>query len=263
MKKEADRMSVAARFSASAGTYDQATVIQPQVAEKVFSMINALDSPGRVLEIGCGTGLLTEKLTKHFPTVRIDAVDISEKMISRSMKRFANRTIKWSVADVMDLPESVMYPLIISSSALHWINPVASVLTKLSRLLSRDGHLIFALMVNGTLGELHAARIRVAPHKPPMGLLPSVSEVRHAVQASGLRILEDSEENIRLNYPSASLLLSRIHDQGSTGGNVSASVVPMNRSELRDLVMDYDTRYKCDDGVYATYHIACFKAVKL
>jgi len=258
-----NQMSIAARFSASSNTYDEVAVIQPMVVENVFKMIVSPRSIDQILEIGCGTGLLTGKIIQRFPSARIDAVDISAKMVMRSRTRLAaNGRIRWSVADVLDLPESVMYPLIVSSSSLHWISPISDGMTKLSRLLKRNGYLVFALMVHGTLGELRDARLRVAPQKPPQGSLPSAPEVRQSLQYAGLCILEEFEETVRIHYPSASILLRRIHDQGLTGGRVSASMLPMNRDELRHLVMDYDARYKSDKGVYATYHVAYFKAVK-
>lgn len=256
--------SIAARFSASSATYDQAAEIQPKVVDKVFQMLAPLGSVDRILEIGCGTGLLTEKIITKFPAARIDAVDISCKMIERSTTRLAAYNgIRWLISDVRNLPETTtMYSLIVSSSSLHWINPIKAGLAKCSCLLKKDGYLISALMVQGTLCELHASRLRVAPHKPPQERLPSMQEVRHAFQNTELHILDEAEDTMHVHYPSAEVLLRRIHDQGSTGGPFSISTLPMNRRELHDLVVDYNACYNSNGGVYATYHVAYFRASK-
>ncbi len=258
-----NQKSIASRFSASSTSYDQAVVIQPIVVDKIFKMIMSAGAVDRVLEIGCGTGLLTKKIITHFPSARIDAVDISGKMIARSKTQLAAHPgIRWLISDIMNLPETTMYPLIVSSSALHWINPVEAGLAKCACLLKKDGCFISAMMVQGTLGELHASRLRVAPHKPPRQSLPSMREIRHALQNTGFRILDIIEDVTRVNHPSAEVLLRRIHDQGSTGGPISISTFPMNRKELHDLSSDYNACYKSDSGVYATYRVVYFRVVK-
>lgn len=263
MNAKDEQKTIASRFSASSATYDRAAVVQPMVVEKVFHMLARVGAVDRILEIGCGTGSLTEKLVGRFPETWIDAVDVSDKMIALSQRRLAgNSRIRWIISTVGDLPGTAVYPLIVSSSSLHWISPVDTGLIKLSLLLRDGGYLIFALMVDGTLGELRECRLRVAAHKPPLGSLPSTKQVRHALRNAGLRVLENREETERISYPSAAVLLQGVHDQGSTGGRISLSAAPMNRGELRRLVMDYDASYKSDGGVYATYCVSYFVAKK-
>ncbi len=255
--------TIALRFSASSGTYDQAAMVQPLVAEKIMEMLERSNPPGSILEIGCGTGMLTRQLAARFPDAQIDAVDISYKMIECARLRcVANGRIRWHVSDLRHFSPGGDYPLITSCSALHWIPPVSRIMKKISRLLAADGRLVFSLMSEGTLEELRQSRLRVAPGKPPIGKLPSVTEVSEALERAGLRILENTKERIVLSHPSATALLKSLHDQGVTGGSVSLAVAPLNRTELRKLIEDYDSSYRDHNGVYATYRAACFVAEK-
>lgn len=261
MKNE--RNTVAPRFSAASATYDLAAVVQPAVAGKLCEMLAGNGSPDTILEIGCGTGILTEKLACLFPRALISAVDVSEKMVFLSQRRLGgNSRVRWTVADMRRLRETEYYNLIASSSALHWIDPFGAGLKKLSRLTSEGGRLVFGLMVEGTLKELRDARLRVAPHKPPRGKLPSVHEVRVALREAGLKIRAERDDIVRPGYPCASALLRSLHDQGVTGGGVSWSAAPLNRDELRRLAVDYDASYGSGGGVFATYRIAYFFAEK-
>ncbi len=256
-------ISVAARFSAGAARYDEQAGIQRAVAESLDRMCAGLPAPARILEIGCGTGLLTALIRRRYPAVAIDAVDVSPRMIARARTRLGfDSRIRWRVADLRHVPAGCLYPLIVSSASLHWVCPLEEGLVKLAALVAPGGSLVFSLMLRGTLGELRASRLRVAPHKPPAGNLPALAQVRRGLQVAGLKVADERKEVRRAAYPSAEAFLRRIHEQGLTGGLVSAAAVPLARGELKALAADYQARYAVRGGVRASYHVAYFRVDK-
>ena len=109
------------RFSAAAETYDRHARPQLALAQSVVSMIPEL-YPENMLELGPGTGQLTRLLTERFPEVPIDAVDLAEKMVQHSQAKFSKiPQIRWMVGDAQTYWGGDRYPLIVSSSALHWV----------------------------------------------------------------------------------------------------------------------------------------------
>ncbi len=273
MNPRKNTMALAARFSAASATYHQAADVQQQVAQELVRLFPDLPlpkrgeeagpPPARVLEIGCGTGVLTALVRRRYPEIEIDAVDISARMIAQARTRLDfDRRIRWRVSDVEHLPSHARYPLIVSSSVFHWISPLEDGLTRLAGLMVGGGWLVFALMVRGTLGELLASRLRVAPHKPPVGRLPALPQVRRGLRWAGLEIVSERKEIRRTTCPSADLFLRQIHAQGLTGGTVSIARVPLNRRELRQLVDDYQAHYRAGQGVRASYHVVYFKVRK-
>ena len=125
------------------------------------------------------------------------------------------------------------------------------------------GFFVASIMLRHTLEELHASRIRVAPHKKPLGQLPLFEDVLKIMTTCGWEILYDEPEKHKIVYPSAHDFLQSIHAQGSTGGSVSQSDDPLTRQELNRLIADYDTTHKNSDGtVYATYRIGFVTAKK-
>ena len=220
--------------------------------------------PLRILEIGCGTGVLTEMLATAFPSAEIDAVDISSAMTAQGRGRLAgNGKINWIVADARRLPQNKKYPLIISSCALHWIAPTELIIAKLGSLLEQDGRLAFAVMLRGTLAELNAARRKIAPHKPSRAAMPAGNKVKKAVADARLRLRTAKAETIRQEYSSVEKMLKQLREQGLTGGNVPRNIPLLTRSEISRLIADYSDNYKSKNGVYATYRVFYCVAQKI
>lgn len=258
-----EHKTIAARFSAAASTYHASATIQRSVAERLSAMLAEDEAADRILEIGCGTGLLTARLCRLFPRARIDALDMAGGMVTQCRTRLGGTSgLFCHLADLNKFRAEVLYPLIVSSSALHWMDPMAGVMDTLAGMLTGRGRLVFALMVRGTLAELSAARQRAAPHKPPERQLPTMLTVRAALVQAGLCIEEEREESRRQAYASAGDLLRQLHEQGLTGGPLARSGRLLNRTDLRYLVRDYESHYRAGDGVYASYQVAYFRARK-
>ena len=139
---------------------------------------------------------------------------------------------------------------------------MAGVMKTLAGLLAGQGRLVFALMVRGTLAELQSARQRTVSHKPPARQLPTTRTVRAALARAGLHIEAEQEESRRQVYVSAGDLLRQLHDQGLTAGPFVRSGQLLNRTDLRRLVLDYETHYREGAGVYASYKVAYFRTRK-
>jgi malonyl-CoA O-methyltransferase len=256
--------SVAARFSAAAATYDSHAAIQNEAAEKVIELIKSLPVRGRVLEVGCGTGVLTERLVVNLPDAFINAIDVSPAMIRMAQIRLAgNGRVMWIVGDIDSVRQGRPFDLVASSSSLHWITPLGAAFKNLHSILAEDGYLIFSLMTAGTLAELHSARERVAPDKQVSTKLPSSGEVMNALKDSGFQVISEQKHVSKQEFTSASELLRHLHEQGLTGGRFSSGGAPLNRSELGRLVSDYDSNCRSANGrVFATYEVLYVVAKK-
>ncbi len=250
------------RFSAAAETYDRHARPQLALAQSVVSMLPP-SPPRKILELGAGTGQLTRLMAERFPSTPIDAVDIAEKMVTHSRTAFKHfPQINWKVADAQTYWGSERYPLIVSSSALHWVTDLHKTFDNIFQCLEPGGTFALGMMLQGTLGELHELRRGIAPEKTPAIALPSYEETKVALQDANFCFerLKHSEEKII--YPDAKAFLRAIHEQGVTGGKVSVGNAPLTRSELSQLVADYQEIHAAESGVYATYETATFLLTK-
>ena len=259
MKARAD---IARRFSVSAATYDRHAAVQQAAARRLSGLLPD-SAPGCVLEIGCGTGIMTGRLLEHYPDAALDAIDLSEGMIRHCRSRWMDeKRVSWKAVDLLCFEPGRRYPLIASCAALHWVQPLPAAFKKVAGLLAPGGALIIAVMVRGTLAELLEARMRVAPGKPPAAGLPSVKEVRAALAAVGLAVGEESEESIKAEYADANAMLRALHEQGLTGGRLSRGARLLTRGELRALARDYSAHYSANGFVFATFRVYYARAYK-
>jgi ubiquinone/menaquinone biosynthesis C-methylase UbiE len=98
-----------------------------------------------VLDFGCGTGLLTDKLSYHVSSVV--AIDPSQKMISvLNRKRLKNvRTIASELTQELINDSELLIPefdLIVASSALAFVPDYQGTLSLMKQLLKKGGYFV-------------------------------------------------------------------------------------------------------------------------
>lgn len=248
------------RFSAAAETYDRHARPQSALAQALVSALPEM-YPEQILELGAGTGQLTRLLIEHFPEVPIDAVDVAEKMVEHSRSKFSKfPQANWIQADAQTHCPGDTYPLITSSSALHWVDDLPGTFKTIAGNLEQDGLFALGMMLNGTLSELQQLRRELIPEKSATTTLPSFAETEDALHAAGFRIQRKIHREEQIIYGSAEEFFRAIHEQGVTGRRVAANSAPLTRGELSELVAEYQDRHATADGVCATYETAVFLA---
>jgi malonyl-CoA O-methyltransferase len=138
---------IEAAFS-QAEHYDSAATVQAETARRLARRITGLlpASPARILEIGCGTGLLSQQLATAFPQAHLTFTDISAAMLARCRTRLgAGHTYR---AMDGEAAESVAGPfdLIAASLTMQWFTNLPASIAQLIRLLSPQGKLVFATL---------------------------------------------------------------------------------------------------------------------
>jgi ubiquinone/menaquinone biosynthesis C-methylase UbiE len=124
------------------GTAERYEVSRPGYPAHVVDFVTATAglSPGAaVLEVGCGTGQLTERLASS--GFRLTAIDIGASMIAAARQRLAGAEVSFQVTSFEDLAAvDASFDLVISSAAFHWIDPEVA-FSKSARLLRPGGWL--------------------------------------------------------------------------------------------------------------------------
>lgn len=261
MKTSRSHTSVAARFNAAAGEYHARAGVQLEAAKALMDLVDPIVSPSSILEIGCGTGALTELLIQRFPNADITALDIAGDMVREASNRIGSRgKVLWHIGDLASLPSLPTFDCVISSAALHWMRPLDRTFSAIAQRLMPSGHFMFSLMLDGTLNELHVARRRAVPGLPPMASLPDRAEIVDALGAAGFKTEALVQKTIRVLHRDGWQMMRDIHAQGLTGGDVSHGRRLLTRTELKSVADQYDHAYKTADGVPATYEIGLVQA---
>ncbi len=104
--------------------------------------------PGRILDLGCGTGYTTQYLVEHYPDQPLTAVDISAKMLVRTGERLVDRNVQCVHADMLEYMQAQPVrsaAMIVSGWAIGYSNP-DRLIKEAARVLIPGG--IFAFVVN-------------------------------------------------------------------------------------------------------------------
>ena len=122
----------------------QAEAIWPQ-EEPIFDR-HPLESES-VLDVGCGTGEITERLASKYPRATFVGIDLEEKHLQRARARsakFAPR-VRFQVGDALALPfDDEQFDLVVCRHLLQAVPDAARVLSEIDRVLRPGGraHLI-------------------------------------------------------------------------------------------------------------------------
>lgn len=253
--------SVSLRFSQSASTYEQHSSLQKRIADYVSAKASLVENVDSLMEIGCGTGFLTLKLASNFTDKKLTALDISPEMLNVAQKKLQGKNIEWLCGDYLHFDLSRKFNLIVSSSALHWMQPLTLAFSNLVSHLKDNGYVVFSIMLNGTFKELQKARNKIAPDKSPAIDLPMEENVINALLINGFEVTEHELDIVTIQYKDCEDFLKSIHEQGVTGSTNVSSL--LNRRELKNLVNYYNNTFKNKLGkIYATYEILYITARK-
>jgi ubiquinone/menaquinone biosynthesis C-methylase UbiE len=141
-----------------AKSYDKITKIVYEDAYRLsIKKVNEILEPNnKVLEIGCGTGIITFGIADSVENIK--AIDISPRMIeiAKEKSRKLNKdNIDFNVADGYELPyQDKEFDVILLFNVLHMIKEPERQLKEIYRLLKKDGYLITATDCYGEVVSL-------------------------------------------------------------------------------------------------------------
>lgn len=134
------------RFGRKLKEYNENARIQRRMAEKLISMLSQTqkESPSDILEIGCGTGLLTEYSVNNLSYKTYTAIDIVPEC--EEYIKSINNEIDFVSGDIEEyiVSDNKKYDLIISNAALQWIDNLTGFVDKLTDKLKDGGILLFS-----------------------------------------------------------------------------------------------------------------------
>lgn len=154
------RTRIAKAFRA-AHDYDRNARIQRMVAQRLAVRIAALDLPAnpRILEIGCGTGFLTQALMDAGVSGDWQITDIAPEMVDRCRGRLGETPRRrFAVLDgERDTPCGGPFDLICSSLAVQWFDDAPAALARMAGWLAPGGHCVITTLGPGSFAQWHAA----------------------------------------------------------------------------------------------------------
>ncbi len=144
-QERARRLHRRTLFDGVAELYDDSRLGYPADIVDFVIATAGVGAGSNVLEVGCGTGQLTESLASH--GFRLTAIDIGASMIGVAQRRLDRPAVSFQVVSFEDFAAADgSFDLIVCATAFHWVDPEAR-FRKPARVLRRGGWL--ALLQTG------------------------------------------------------------------------------------------------------------------
>jgi malonyl-CoA O-methyltransferase len=254
-----DKAAVERRFDRHAATYERHARVQAEMAERMITRLEELDRvPGAILELGCGTGVLTELLVKSFPDSEITAIDIAPGMVDVCATRFSGFE---RVEVVLGDAEARCwgerrFDFVVSNATVQWFDRPQSTMASIVDSLEPGGATIHATFGPRTFEELFATLSQIDREHgdPPQrrGLEMLSADERCSILGAAGAVAVTARSRLRVvEYESCRTFLSALREMGvSTGRGAGRSA-----ARLAEVVRRYDREYRSGSGVRATFEV--------
>ncbi|NJL66843.1 MAG: methyltransferase domain-containing protein [Richelia sp. CSU_2_1] len=122
-----------------------------QYGESVIELL-APKAGERILDLGCGTGQLTEKIDRIGAFVR--GIDASTSMIAKARDNYPH--INFAVADARNFEVEEQLDAVFSNAVLHWIKEPDAVINCIGKALKPGGRFVAEFGGKGNVGAIVA-----------------------------------------------------------------------------------------------------------
>ena len=155
-------------------------------------LIQLLDpKPGeRILDLGCGTGQLTQKIAER--GVDVVGLDASPEMIGQARQNFPS--LRFVLQDAVKMSFQEEFDAIFSNAALHWMLDAPSVAKGIFRALRKGGRVVAELGGKGNIRQIEAATEAVLLRylgdalPPRRTFFPAIGEYAGVLESCGLEV---------------------------------------------------------------------------
>ncbi|MEA1990230.1 MAG: malonyl-ACP O-methyltransferase BioC [Pseudomonadota bacterium] len=278
------RQHIQQHFNHAAPSYDDAAILQKTVAERIDERLELTTiEPKTILDLGAGTGLLTEQVIRRYPSAQLFAVDLSPSMLKIATPRFtaprwpalntkvnqflqnckltkelASKKAATAInADVYQLPfADNSVDLIVSNLMLQWCDDLDSVFAEFRRVLRSEGLLMFTTFGPDTLKELRQAWQKVDANYEHVNNFIDMHDIGDALIRNGFGQPVMDMEIFTLTYDKPMGVLKDLKAIGATNANKQRNNGLMGKQRFASMLNAYEElRNPNDNKIPATYEV--------
>lgn len=265
-----DKLKVAKAFSKASLDYETlATLQKTVVGELVKNPITTLPSLGKndiAIDIGSGTGYLSEELKSFYKDTCVYALDLAHAM-SIISKKHATGSVN---GDFENLPfKDNSTDLVTSSLAYQWAENIDNALSESYRILKPKGTIMFSTLTEGTLEELNisinkAKEITEFKHNLTLLQYMEKDKLHDAIEKAGFSKIAMKHSIIIKEYADMWMLLRSLKSIGAgssiknTGGGFTLKSLLKEANEI------YCNNFspEMDGSISATFEVSYYTAIK-
>lgn len=232
---------VAQRFAKAGQSYSEHAIVQKQICQNLTGLLKQFcpSTMSRVFEIGCGSGNLTRLITASF---QIEELILNDLYADVQQHFNHQENLKWLIGDIETLEFPQQLDMIVSGSALQWMQDLPRLLERCNGVLVDQGWLCFSTFGSQNLMEIKELTGQGLSYW-------SVENWNSALTQAGFEILHLSESETQLYFDSPKAVLQHLKATGVT----ATAQHRWTKQTLQQFYQDYD-RFKYAEGYSLKYH---------
>ncbi len=222
--------------------YEKASGHQKEWGEKIIEELG-LQGTERILDLGCGDGTLTVRLSRLVPNGEVVGIDASRGMIEAAQPKQGGN-LRFILMDINNLEIDQEFDVVFSNAALHWVTDHRCLFSSVPRVLCPRGIARFNFAGEGNCAYFFKV-IRESMALPGFAkyfeeftwpwYMPAVEDYRALVERAGFHSAEVWGENADRFFPDAEALTQWI-DQPSLVPFM-ACIAEQDKASFREFVV--------------------------
>jgi len=174
--------------------YERASSHQKEWGSRLIEELR-LSGNETILDLGCGDGVLTERLAALIPNGKVIGLDASRGMIETAKKR-ERAELEFICMDMSDMDFNGEFDVIYSNAALHWVKNHEKLLAASYRALKPGGMIRWNFGGAGNTPNLTGAIKKFYKGSGWPWFLPAKEEYEKIIAAKGFRDARVEMEHI-------------------------------------------------------------------
>lgn len=253
-----DKRLVSRSFAAAANEYDSNAELQRKVGLQLLNLYSPVAQKG--VDLGCGTGFLTQQLVMNLPGAEWLALDLAFPMLQVCRERLGMyQNVGYLCADAEALPlADASVGQIYSNLAMQWCENLPVLFGDCRRVLQTGGQLVFSSFGPKTLHELKHAWSQVDEYAH-VNEFKSADEIVTALSKAGFEDITLETSVYVSAYLSVMNLMRELKGLGAHNINSMRKPFPTTPKQLQAMIAAYQAGNE-DNLVMATYEVLMVRA---
>lgn len=155
-----------------------------QHGESLLELLNAQPDE-EIVDLGCGTGQLTEKIVAT--GAKVIGLDSDRAMIAQAQSNYPN--IPFRVANATDFELENPADAIFSNAVLHWVTNAEAAASQIAKMLKPGGRFVAEFGGHGNVKTILNALSKVTSKALQPWYFPTISEYSTLLESNGLEVV--------------------------------------------------------------------------
>jgi malonyl-CoA O-methyltransferase len=244
-------------FNKAASQYHTAALLQQEIGQRLIERLQDIDiKPKTVVDLGCGTGFLLQKLSAIFAKSHAIGIDIAPAMVkiaqSHAPRWFSRQHFICADAHALPLANHSV-DLIISNLMLQWCPDFKAVLRECQRALTPNGVLLFATLGPETLTELRQSWAQVDDYNHVNQFI-DIYQLGDFLFQLGMKNPVLDVDWITECFPDGMEMMRQLKTIGAHNVTAGRAKGLTGKQGLQKMLHHYE-RYRMAEGLPATYEV--------